>query len=71
MAQLASRESAESALLAQTGVSEPPCRIPCLILCLADVAHVCQCRAPNPQAAPARSRDRYSWGKDRAALKRW
>ena len=23
------------------------CRIPCLILCLADVNHVCQCRASN------------------------
>ena len=23
------------------------CRIPCLILCLADVERVCQCRAPN------------------------
>ena len=25
------------------------CRIPCLILCLADVERVCQCRAPNRQ----------------------
>ena len=47
------------------------CRIPCRILCLAYVKRVCQCRAPNAQAAPARSHDRYSWGTDRAALKRW
>ena len=43
----------------------------CRILCLAYVKRVCQCRAPNAPAAPARSHDRYSWGTDRAALKRW
>ena len=33
--------------LRQAGEGAAVCRIPCLILCLADIERVCQCRAPN------------------------